>query len=294
MKRLKGKNKVLWLFLSLAVLLISCQPEAKETPTKGMLKCDADESLFSIATALRDSFIINYPNAKIELNKLKAREGIVKVLNGESTMFISSRELNKEEAEFAQKAKSNLVVLKFCYDALTVIVDSSHTLSRMTTTNLKQILLGESKQYKVFIPDQNSGVFENLKMDLLENKKPAAAHIVNGEEEVVKSVLKNKNSIGVVGLNIAKNAKGIRIIRIGTDERAATGGVYYEPVAGYLSNGEYPLIRTCYIFLNEIGILLGNGFATYITSHDGQKIILGYDLGPATVPIRYKQMTRLK
>ena len=274
-------------------VLVSCQPERTETPTKGSLKCDVDESLYSMIVTIRDSFVTKYKDAKIELNKLKAREGITKVLNGESTMFVSSRELNKEEAEFVQKTKSNITAIKFCYDALTVIVDSNHALTRMTTTELKQILLGESRQYKVFIPDQNSGVFENLKTDLLENKKPLA-QIVSGEEEVVKSVLKNKNSIGVVGLNIAKSAKGIKIVRIGTDDRSVTGGYYYEPIAGYLSNGEYPLIRTCYIFLNEIGILLGNGFSTYITSHDGQKIILGYDLGPATVPIRYKQLTRLK
>jgi phosphate transport system substrate-binding protein len=294
MKRLKGKNKYLVLLFSLVVLFAGCQPEAKETPTKGTLKCYADESLYRIVVSLRDSFVTKYPDAKIELGKLKAREGIVKVLNGENTMFISSRELNKEETEFIHKTNINVVAIKFCYDALTVIVDSNHALSRMTTTELKQILLGNSKQYKVFIPDQNTGVFENLKMDLLENKMPAAAKIVNGEEEVVNSIRKNKNSIGIVGLNIAKSAKGIKIVRIGTDERSVTGGVYYKPIAGYLSNGEYPLIRTCYIFLNEIGILLGNGFSTYITNHDGQKIILDYDLGPATVPIRYKQMTRLK
>lgn len=293
MKNLKGISKVLLLLISCAVIFAGCQPEAKETAIKGSIKCDADESLYSIVVALRDTFQVKYPDAKIEVGKLKAREGIVKVLNGESTLFVSSRGLNKEESDFIQKTKSDIRIIKICYDALTVIVDSNHALTRMTTTELKQILLGESRQYKVFVPDQNSGVFENLKTDLLENKKPVA-NIVNGEEDVVKSVLKNKNSIGVVGLNIAKSAKGIKILRIGTDERSVTGGVYYQPVAGYLSNGDYPLIRTCYIFLNEIGILLGSGFSTFIASHDGQKIILDYDLGPATVPIRYKQLTRLK
>lgn len=290
----KSNNYLILLFFVFGIFLLSCKPEPKESPIKGSLKCDVDESLFTMIEAIRDTFMVKYPESKIELNKVKAREGIVKVLNGESTIFVGTRELNKEEHDFVKKAKIDLRVIKFCYDALTVVVDSNHSLSRMTTAELKQLLLGESTQYKVFIPDQYSGIFENLKTDLLENKKPTGAKVVNSEEEVVKSVLKNKNSIGVVGLNIAKHMKGIKILRIGTDERSATGGIYYEPTAGYLSNGEYPLIRTCYIYLNEIGLVLGSGFSTFIASYEGQKIILSYDLGPATVPIKYKQITRLR
>lgn len=291
---MKKLNKFFLLPVLIAVLVFTgCQPERKESATKGSLKCLADESLYSIVAEIRDTFVSRYRESKIELEKVKAREGIVKVLNGESTMFVSSRELNKEEVEFIQKTKADIRIMKFCYDAITVVVDSNHSLNKMTTTELKQILLGKSKQYRVFIPDQNSGIFENLKNDLLENQNPQAT-IVNSEEEVIKSVLKSKNSIGIVGLNIARSSKGIKVVKIGTDERSATGGEYYEPVAGYLSNGEYPLIRTCYIILNEIGIFLGSGFSTFITSRDGQKIVLDHDLGPATVPIRYKQTMRLK
>ncbi|MFA7418260.1 MAG: substrate-binding domain-containing protein [Melioribacteraceae bacterium] len=288
-------NKLFALSLILLSLLVSgCGPEPRETSTKGSIKCYADESLYSMVVEQRDTFVSIYPASKIEIEKVKAREGIVKILNGEIQMFVSSRGLTDEENKFVEKTKSDVKVIKVCYDGLTVIVDTNHSIARMTTTQLKQLLLGESKQYKVFIPDQNSGIFENLKIELLENKKPSAAFVVKNEEDVVKSVIKNKNSIGVVGLNIAREAKGIKILRIGTDERSVTGGEYIEPVAGYLSNGDYPLIRECYIFLNEIGIGLGSGFTTFMTSTPGQKIVLAHDLGPATVPIRYNKMTRLK
>jgi len=278
----------------LALLAMGCGPEPKETATKGSIKCYADESLYSMVVDQRDTFVSIYPASKIEIEKVKAREGIVKILNGEIQMFVSSRGVTDEESKFIEKTKSEVKVIKVCYDGLTVIVDTNHSLARMTTTQLKQLLLGESKQYKVFIPDQNSGIFENLKVELLENKKPSGAYVVKNEEDVVKSVINNRNSIGVVGLNIAREAKGIKILRIGTDERSVTGGEYIEPVAGYLSNGDYPLIRECYIFLNEIGIGLGSGFATFMTSTPGQKIVLAHDLGPATVPIRYNKMMRLK
>lgn len=288
-------NKIFALsIILLSLLATGCGPEPKETATKGSIKCFADESLYSMVVEQRDTFVSIYPASKIEIEKVKAREGIVKILNGEIQMFVSSRGVTDEESKFIEKTKSEVKVIKVCYDGLTVIVDTNHSLARMTTTQLKQLLLGESKQYKVFIPDQNSGIFENLKVELLEGKKPSGAYVVKNEDDVVKSVVNNRNSIGVVGLNIAREAKGIKILRIGTDERSVTGGEYIEPVAGYLSNGDYPLIRECYIFLNEIGIGLGSGFATFMTSTPGQKIVLAHDLGPATVPIRYNKMMRLK
>ncbi len=281
---MKKKLNSLFLIAIMMLFISGCGPEPRETTTKGSLKCYADESLYSMVVEQRDSFVSTYPASKIEVEKVKAREGIVKILNGEIQMFVSSRGLTDDESKFVEKTKSEVKVIKVCYDGLTVIVDTNHPAVRLTTTQLKQLLLGESKQYKVFIPDQNSGVFENLKIELLENKKPSGAFVVKNEEDVVKSVIKNKSSIGVVGLNIARESKGIKILRIGTDERSATGGEYIEPVAGYLSNGEYPLIRECYIFLNEIGTGLGTGFATYMTFTQGQTIVLAHDLGPATVP----------
>ncbi|KAF0142952.1 MAG: phosphate ABC transporter substrate-binding protein [Stygiobacter sp.] len=292
---MKKKPNSLFIIPMILLLFVSgCGPEPRETTTKGSIKCYADESLYTMVVEQRDSFVATYPASKIEIEKVQAREGIVKILNGEIQMFVSSRGLTDDESKFVEKTKSEVKVIKLCYDGLTVIVDTNHQAARMTTTQLKQLLLGESKLYKVFIPDQNSGVFENLKVELLENKKPSGAFVVKNEDDVVKSVIKNKNSIGVVGLNIARESKGIKILRIGTDERSATGGEYIEPVAGYLSNGEYPLIRECYIFLNEIGTGLGAGFATYMTFTQGQKIVLAHDLGPATVPLRYNKMTRLK
>jgi len=292
---MKKKPNSLFIIPMILLLFVSgCGPEPRETTTKGSIKCYADESLYSMVVEQRDSFVTTYPASKIEVEKVQAREGIVKILNGEIQMFVSSRGLTDDESKFVEKTKSEVKVIKLCYDGLTVIVDTNHQAARMTTTQLKQLLLGESKLYKVFIPDQNSGVFENLKVELLENKKPSGAFVVKNEDDVVKSVIKNKNSIGVVGLNIARESKGIKILRIGTDERSATGGEYIEPVAGSISNGEYPLIRECYIFLNEIGTGLGTGFATYMTFTQGQKIVLAHDLGPATVPLRYNKMTRLK
>lgn len=284
------------IFISILISFLfftACQEAPKETATRGNLKCLVDESLFPMISAIKDSFSAKYPDAKIELEKVKAKEGIVKMLNGEETMFISSRALTDDETNFYEKTKSQVKVIKFCYDALTVVVDSSHKLNRITTTELKQLLLGNSKQYRIYIPDQNSGIFENLKVDLTDKQYPKGAYIVKNEEEVVERVKKDKNSIGIVGLIIANESK-LKILRVGTDERSATGGVYYEPAAGYLSNGEYPLIRACYILLNEIGVYVGSGFTSYITSTEGQKIVLSYGLGPATVPIKYKQIVRMR
>ena len=76
-----------------------------------------------------------------------------------------------------------------------------------------------------------------------------------------------------------------RIIE-GTDDN------YYKPYVAYLLSESYPLVRTTAIFLNDIGVGLASGFATYLTSHDGQKVVADNNLGPATVPVKMVELNR--
>jgi phosphate transport system substrate-binding protein len=49
---------------------------------------------------------------------------------------------------------------------------------------------------------------------------------------------------------------------------------------------KYPFLRDLYIVSREARAGLGTGFATYVASDDGQRIILRSGLMPATQPVR--------
>jgi len=155
---------------------------------------------------------------------------------------------------------------------------------------LKNLLLGVDKKYKITIPEQNSGVYEYLKNDLLEGKEPVNVSIAQNENEVINKIKEGRSVIGIVGFNTLKDFNEIKTLKIGIKENYSTGTTYYEPHPGYFVNGEYPLMRANVILINEIGLRVASGFTTFLTSTEGQKIVLKNNLGPAAVPVKLNQI----
>lgn len=287
---MKKLFKVIFFFLSITFIFSACQ-ERKISPIKGVLKCYVDESLYNLVKAERDSFVVRYPESKIELISVKAREGIAAILNKEADLFISSRNLNDEERSFYEKSKSGMRGFKFCFDAVVPIVRENDLKEKITVDEIKDLLAGKTHNYTVFVPEHNSGVYEYLKGNLLENKEPQNISLVKSEDEVIKMVKSKKKSLGFVGLNTLENIEGVRILEVGI-VRAKNDVLYYRPYVAYLVSQTYPLIRTTTIFINEIGIGLASGFSTFLTSYEGQKVVSKFNLGPATVPVKMVELNR--
>jgi len=266
--------------------IFSCQ-EKKISPVKGNLKAYADESVYNLILKEKDVFDSLYTGAKIEVEPLTAREGIVKILNKEIKIFICSRDFNKEELEFIKQQKSGLESFKFCYDAVVAIVAKENPLTEMRLSDLKKELLGESNTYKIFLPQKNSGVYEYLKNDILDRKEfSSRVQIVESEFGVKEQVLKNKNSIGLIGLNILKDTSGVTILKIGDARNPLEPERFFQPHQAYMINGSYPMTRTIYALLNEVGLGLASGFVTHLTSFQGQEIVKNNNLGPAAIPVK--------
>jgi phosphate transport system substrate-binding protein len=275
--------------ISLIYIIGGCEQEKKETPTKGYVKCLVDESLINVIEDERKEFLELYKDAKIDLQVVKAREGIASVLNGEAKMFVSSRAFNKEERDFIEKTKSDVTIYKFCLDGLTVIANYGCLIDSIKIEELNDILLGKSKKFSIFLPEANSGIYEVVKNDFLNGKNPTGSEILNSEKDVIEKVTNTKNSIGLVGLNSLKDYKRVRILKVGSVGNVFLKNAFYEPIPGYLVNGSYPLVRTTYVILNEIGVKVASGFTAFLTSYEGQKIVLKNNLGPATVPVKLRQ-----
>ena len=154
---MRDLTKISFLFLYFILIFTACN-ERQISPIKGSLKCYVDESLYNVVKAARDTFVILYPGSSIELVSAKAREGIAAVLNQEAKIFISTRELNAEEKAFSEKSKLDLRNFNFCYDAIVPIVSVNDSKFQITVQEIKNLISGQTKSYKVFVPEHNSGV----------------------------------------------------------------------------------------------------------------------------------------
>jgi len=282
---MRNPTKIFFLFLCFILIFTACN-ERQISPLKGSLKCYVDESLYNVVKAARDSFIVRYPGSSIELVSAKSREGIASILNQEAKIFISTRELNAEEKAFLEKTKIDMRHFNFCYDAVVPVVSIDDPKFQITVQEIKSLISGQTKNYKVFVPEHNSGIYEYLKNNVLDKNELQNIIVVKSEEEAINKVKATKRSIGFVGVNTLNDVKGIKVLELGSKVRSDGEVLYYKPYAAYLITQNYPFTRTTTIFLNEIGVGLASGFSTYLTSFEGQKIVAKNNLGPATVPIK--------
>jgi phosphate transport system substrate-binding protein len=112
--------------------------------------------------------------------------------------------------------------------------------------------------------------------------------------EVIKYVASSPNAIGVIGVNwlgeksdsthLTFNNK-IRVMSV-SKEYPATEANSVKPYQAYLLYGDYPLVRTVYILLNDPVGALPSGLTTFFTGDKGQRILLKSALVPATQAIR--------
>lgn len=286
---MKRKVFILPLVFFFSLMFFSSCQEKKFSPTKGETAVAAEGSLFRVVDAIKAEFETMYPDAKVTLSKLDAREGIPALFEGKIQLFVCGRGFNKEELEFIDKAKKRDVIrqFKFCYDGIALVVPKSDKRDNITIKELKNMLNGADKSYKILMPSFKASTYEFIKNSLLEGKDPANVKLLADEAAVLEEIKNSPKSIGMIGLNAIADSSGLKFLKVSSEEISSNGS-YFEPHPGYLCNGSYPLAKLCYIFINEATLGVAGGFGTFLTANEGQKIVLKQNLGPATVPVNIK------
>lgn len=292
-----------------AGLLVSCmdkKPKDGRTDTysSGAMTFASDESFSPVIEEERELFEFTYPKAKLTPIYTNESDAINKLLKGEVFMAITSRNFTKEEFESLKANKQFPRSIKFAYDGLALIQNTSNTDSCISVDNIRQILNGEVTEWSQIYPKSKLGkitvVFDNpnssavhyVEDSILGGKaiKSESVAAVQKTEEVIKYVEENKGAIGIIGSNWLNDKrdstnltfkKEIRPMAVSSIPVANVQNSW-KPYQYYFYNANYPLVRTLYILLNDTHMGLPTGFANFIISQDkGQRIILKTGLLPA-------------
>src|SRR6266581_6675811 len=168
--------------LLLTWLILGCQEERKETPTKGHVMVIASESVSPLVQAEKAKFEELYPDAHVTLETAHAREALARLFNDTVKVIVSSRPLNAEEREVAKRAKLTLGEFKIALDGIAIIVNNSNPLKQLRTTQLDSILEGlitrwsmlggqrSSGPIELCLPSRNSGTFEVIATKILQGR----------------------------------------------------------------------------------------------------------------------------
>ncbi|CAN5564525.1 phosphate ABC transporter substrate-binding protein [soil metagenome] len=293
----------------------------KSTATVGTLDVTIDENLEPLMLQEKKEYERINTEAKINLKTEPTRLAFADIINRNTKFIVVSREILPDEQKFIDENKIDLKKYAFAVDAVGFIVNNDNPISRLTSSDLKNIFTGDITKWtdiksqnedqnknassffrakdniKVFIQRKNSATYDFVKDSVLGGKDYiSSAEICSTSTQMLESIRKNPNSIGITNLSwmsvgeqekLDSTIKTIRVSYIGRTGRQYDFTEFHQ---GLVYNQTYPYRRKIYAYSSEGGISLSTGFLTFLLGTDGQKIALKYGLVPVTQPVRTIQL----
>ncbi len=285
------------------LVLVSCGETSEiDTPVSGRINISCDESLMNVFESETETFESLYPDAHIEVSYKPEAELFVDLIQDSSRLIIASRKLNKSEEEYFRKIEIIPHQIKICLDAVALIVNNTSNDTMFTLSELKEILEGKSENINSVGPANMLVVFDNQSSGIvryIENyfgiKLGKNVFAVKSNREVINYVTKNKNTLGLIGVNWISDKddekvkgflKSVKIVALNNSLLAGSDDEFQKPYQAYIAIKSYPLVREFYIISREARSGLGSGFTAFAAGEKGQRIILKSGLVPATMPVR--------
>jgi phosphate transport system substrate-binding protein len=255
-----------------------------------LIVCASEAS--ALISRERDAFVALYPEATIEVRSGPSREAIRTLFGAEADLGVITRELEPAERVAASRGGLELEGYRFARDALVMVVHPGNRVENLALEELRRIydgravrwseLGGPALEIEPVIQAPESDITEFFVQQVM-NGQPirARARYAASDSEVVDAVARRAGAVGYVSLAWAD--RGARALRLAS----LTGLPYRRPDLETVYGGEYPLTRFLSLYARPDGPRLANGFITYVTSIDGQRIVRESGLVPTTVPVRF-------
>ena len=296
----------------------SCGNKSKnartDTYASGKATIMSDESFSPIINEELQVFHATYPDAEItpiytnELDEMNA------LMKQEVHLIITARNFNEKELNYFKSNGLQPRYFPIGYDGLAFIINKENVDSCIHVDDIKKILSGQVTLWKQVNPNSKFGeidvVFDNNKSaavhwvvdSILDGKPINSKNItaVKTSEEVINYVEKTKNAIGIIGSNWLNDKrdttnvtfkKNIQVMNVCSVPGAKAGEMNsWKPYQLYLLDGRYPFARTVYALLVDPFHGLPVGFANFLQSPIGQKIVLKSALLPYRGDLQWRKV----
>lgn len=301
----------------------------KEAPkgnssTAGTLVMACDASFENIMEEEIEVFEFCYPYASILAEYTDEKAVIDSVVLGNARIGVTTRELTKEQIQYLRERKRVVKTKKIAVDAIAVIVNPENPLENLSVKELQEILTGEVTRWdelsptklgdiQVIFDHSGSSIVKYMSDSLMNGRKfPDNVYSANTIPAVFEAVKQRRNAIGLVGVSwISTDLKtsdmsteqkfktleaddttttefttDVKVVPI----RRNNSLVAVKPYQAYIFDGCYPLFRSIYMINTGAAGSLANGFFSFVTSFQGQKLIQTTGVLPALVAHRQVQV----
>ena len=288
-----NKKEISAIFVLIFLMVFACKKSKNSTDdesyVKGKAEIYVDESLLPIVEDQEMVFESKYPKANIKLFPEADSDIVNLILQRKIDIAVLSHELTKSQED---KLKAIDVIGKntpFCTDAIALVVNQKSSKTAISVSEVFEILKGQNTDVQLVFDNENSSTLSYLmeKANVKSLSKNVTA--LKSNLEVIKFVAENNNSIGFVGVNwllnpsieLESTIKEVKVLAVGESIQKAV-----KPTQSYIETKEYPFTRKIYLLNYQGRTGLGMGFASFVKSEVGQRIILKSGLAPVKIPTR--------
>ncbi len=261
--------------LTSGTILVVCSPEARD-----------------VIERCREAFMKLYPDAHIDVRPGTSRDAIAALFGARAQLAVITRELLPEERRAAVLGRLEVEGYPFARDAAVLLVHPSNPVQNVTVEEVRDIFLGKVHDWSELggrrepivpvVPPVGSDLMEFFVEQALDGAA-IAAHSITAESDsdVARRVSAQPGAIGIATLGATR--LGGRALRLAS----LKGLPYTVPDLETVHDGRYPITRFYNLYVRTSGPPVANGFITFVTSFDGQRLVRDDGLVPTAVPVRF-------
>lgn len=292
-------------WLLVAACLGGCSPRSRsgrveDSLTSGRILVVCSPDAWEPIERARSAFQALYPQAAVELRGGTSREAVSALFAAECDLAVITRELLPEERAAAARGGLELEGYQIARDAVVVVVNPANPVENLALQDLRGIyrgeiarwseLGGEARPIRVVIQPPDADITAFFLDAVMGGEAITASSIYATSDSTVRArVRDDPGAIGYLTLGGLREdqARSLRVAPL-------PGMRYWKPDLEAIHRGDYPLSRSVHNYVRADGPPLANGFITFITSRDGQKIVHEAGLVPTTVPVRFARRSPLR
>jgi phosphate transport system substrate-binding protein len=264
----------------------------EDSLTSGRITIVCAPEAYRLVERERAAFQTLYPRAKIGIRLGSSREAVAALFAASADIAVITRELEPEERRAAVQGKLALDGFRFARGGVLAVIHPSNPVENLAIDDLRRIYRNEVTRWSqlggpslAIVP-----VIQPVESDITEffsqavmGLEPIRARVVYEESDsaVAARVASEPGAIGYVSLGVP--LEGVQALRLAS----LTGLPYWKPDLEAIYRGDYPLTRFFSMYVRATGPKLANGFITFATSFEGQKLVRDFGLVPTEVPVRF-------
>ena len=239
-------------------------------------KIKGSDTVLPLSQQEAESYMKKNPSAKLIVTGGGSGVGLSALISGTTDIAMASRSIKFDEKMKMKNGGKTVKEVIVAKDALTVIVNPTNKVSKLTREQLEGIFTGKIKNWKevgganlaiiAYSRETTSGTYEFFKEHVLKNKNYKSGILsMPATGSIIQSVSQTPGAIGYVGMAYVTGA--VKEISVSFDG----GKNYVAPTIANAKAQKYPIVRPLYYYYEARSEAKVKPFIDYILSAEGQK-----------------------